>query len=281
MMRDWLQLSRPPSQLYILIPLFFGWFLAGAGSTVSLSQLMLFGFCFHFVTVCVNDLVDVEADTINPHPTCFSGGSRVLVERKLTKKSIYIAVLVMFFLSMWTANAVGHSVVVLAVVGYVLLALYCLKPFQMSYRGYGEWLQALGMGGVLPIIGWSFLKDWRLFHGEWLSVLLPLHYSLACVTTLPDVEGDTVADKNAIAVRLGPKKTVFRLCMVAIAAWCVALWFGFLEGRSCLFLSLCTLFSSVGLLSSTANIKQQLSIGLFISLVLGMHGVWIYFFFVL
>ena len=85
-MRAWLQAARLPSAVNLQLPLLFGQTLAyathGAVSAQLCLLLALYGLAMQLFIVFLNDWADRQADDLNETPTLFSGGSRVLVERR-------------------------------------------------------------------------------------------------------------------------------------------------------------------------------------------------------
>jgi 1,4-dihydroxy-2-naphthoate octaprenyltransferase len=85
----WLQASRLMSQPYILLPLLFGQGLY-LRQTVDWSiKLFIITICFSLLVqlyiVYANDYADEAVDKANTTYNVFSAGSRVLVEKKLTR----------------------------------------------------------------------------------------------------------------------------------------------------------------------------------------------------
>ena len=86
-MRAWLQAARLPSAVNLQLPLLFGQTLAYATYGAVYAQLCLllalYGLAMQLFIVFLNDWADKQADVLNETPTLFSGGSRVLVERRI------------------------------------------------------------------------------------------------------------------------------------------------------------------------------------------------------
>lgn len=182
-------------------------FLAGLGLVTVLSaQLMN-----HYS----NDYFDRVADTLNPTPTHWSGGSRVLPEGRLPAQAALIAAL------SWGGIAIGLALVCVVlspnptlstmILGSsILLAwVYSGPPLYLHRHGWGEvvgaWLVPGGTamtgfilqtGTVQPVIG---------------LVILPLcflQFAMLIAVSLPDVVGDRAAGKRTLAVIFGPHRVV-------------------------------------------------------------------------
>src|SRR5690606_2262008 len=124
-----------------------------------------FGVLDHLVIVFTNDVADRDGDALHEAPTLFSGGSRVLQQGLLEPKQLVrgaiaasAALVVLSGVGVW----LGRPLLPLfAVAALGLLAAYSLPPLRLSYRGQGEILQGLGVGLVLPLLGF-YLQSGRV-----------------------------------------------------------------------------------------------------------------------
>jgi 1,4-dihydroxy-2-naphthoate octaprenyltransferase len=104
--------------------------------------------------------------------------------------------------------------------GAALLWAYSFPPLRLSYRGYGELLQGVGVGVVLPVIG--FYVQAGSFEGfPWLGLwpCFLLGYAGNLLTSLPDYPGDRTANKRTYPVRRGQfdaRRHALELLVVAI-----------------------------------------------------------------
>jgi len=94
--------------------------------------------------------------------------------------------------------------VVFAIIGLVLLHAYSFYPIRLSYRGFGETLQMLGVGVVLPVIAFT-AQGGALSIIPWaiVLVLLPSQLAMAIGTALPDAPSDIKSQKRTSAVLFG------------------------------------------------------------------------------
>lgn len=209
----WLQAARLPSQLYIFWPLLLGQALAVAqGTSLSWSALLLCqgcGLTMQLFIVFANDVADRETDLLNTTATPFSGGSRVLVTgalapEELARAALACAVLCLLLGLTLRGFSGTWAPLLLILTGLGLLWAYSFRPARLSYRGGGELLQMLGVGAVLPLIGYSAQSsglsgmDWTL-----LGPLLPLSLACAMSTALPDAPSDARSAKRTTAVLFG------------------------------------------------------------------------------
>jgi 1,4-dihydroxy-2-naphthoate octaprenyltransferase len=233
--RAWLRASRLPSQSYIALPLLLGQAAAHAAGHPwdweALAIAQIFGLFDQLYIVYANDYADIETDKQNHTWTVFSGGSRALVNGELSPRALARAAWLMAALALacGLALALGRGAWLappLCAAGIALLWMYSYPPVRLSYRGGGELLQMLGVGLVLPCLG--FVAQARALEGfPWalLAALLPLQLACAMTTALPDAPSDRASGKRTAAVWLGPLPT--RALILALAAAALVLsWRG-------------------------------------------------------
>lgn len=225
----WLRAARPLAQANIALPIGLGVAAAvGEGAPLGAAPLMAcvgFSLLDQLMIVFANDYADRETDT---HArTLLSGGSGVLLDGSLRPLSLLRAAFgaglgllalsaAMFPWRPWLLAACLCAI--------ALLQLYSFPPARLSHRGGGEWLQGLGIGLVLPWVGYY------LVSGEArapLAVLLPMVlFGVAgnVTTAMPDLDADRAAGKRSLPVRLGEARArwvgvgYFVLAM-GLAAW--------------------------------------------------------------
>ncbi len=214
MLRAWLQASRLPSQAYLFLPLLLGqvlaWRVTGEWSWLVFLLVHTFGVFDQLYIVYANDVADEDTDRDNATATLYSGGSRVLVEGVLSSAVLLQAAWLMAGLALASTALIGllagHWLPLpLAMLGIALLWAYSFPPLRLSYRGGGELLQTLGLGGVLPLLAFA-AQAGDLVGFPWLlfAVLLPLNLATAIATALPDAPSDARANKRTLVVIHGP-----------------------------------------------------------------------------
>ena len=212
MIRAWVQASRPLAQANIAVPLLFGqalaWNRTGSFDLGWLVLIHVFGVLDQLLIVFANDVADADGDPHNEFPTPFSGGSRVLVEGKLSRTQLAVGASVcataILGVTVFAAANGRPYAPWFAVAAIGLLWAYSFDPFRWSYRGHGEWLQAFGVGAVLPTIAY-YLQVGNLTEFPW-WVLFPsilLGYAGNVLTAIPDTPSDRRAGKRTLAVRFG------------------------------------------------------------------------------
>lgn len=226
--RAWVQAARLPSQMYIFWPLLLGQSLAmGEGfSWEIVLACHFYGLVSQLYIVFANDVADMATDRRNFTFTLFSGGSRLLVDGLLTRRQLGWAAVLCAALSALTGVFLGvrHGAwppLPLILFGLALLWAYSYPPFRLSYRGGGEYLQMVGVGLVLPMIGYSAHAG-TLAGLPWAVMPLMLALSLSCAlaTALPDEPSDRADGKGTHAVRFGiaeSRRFILRLNALALA----------------------------------------------------------------
>ncbi|HJL15407.1 MAG TPA: prenyltransferase [Sandaracinaceae bacterium LLY-WYZ-13_1] len=211
--RAWLRAARPLAHANIAPPLLLGQALAyaaGAGFDPGLAAVAFgFGVLDHLAIVFANDYADREADALNGAPTPLSGGSRVLVDGSIAPARLGAAALVVAGLLLAGSAAAGLLLSrpwlpALAAAALALLQLYSFAPGRASYRGFGEILQGLGVGLVLPLVGW-YVQSGSIARVPWsaFAPLVVLGFVSNILTALPDAPADAAADKASWPVRRG------------------------------------------------------------------------------
>lgn len=211
-LRAWLRAARPLAHGNIAPPIFLGAAMASEGRGLDLTLLLcahLFGALDHLVIVFANDFADEETDRKNANATPFSGGSRVLVRGELHAPDLGRAALVLSaallaFSCLVAVLFARPSLPLFALAALGLLHAYSFAPLRLSYRGGGELLQGLGIGVVLPALGFYIQRGTLEGLSLWaLCGLFLFGVSGNLLTALPDVVSDRASHKHTWSVRFG------------------------------------------------------------------------------
>lgn len=228
--RDWIVAARPLAQANLAAPLLFGQALAfaltGCFEVSALVAVMVFSVLDHLVIVFGNDYADRETDVGGESRTPFSGGSGVLPDARITPRALARAA--MAAAALLLAHSIFLSVrffapaVLLGVAALALLHAYSFSPLRLSYRGHGEWLQGLGVGAVLPLLGFGVQAGsldsfpWPVLLG---TVLLGVAGNIS--TALPDLADDRRAKKTTWPVRRGLTRSAWDCVGITLLALAV------------------------------------------------------------
>ncbi|HEX4338451.1 MAG TPA: prenyltransferase [Polyangiaceae bacterium] len=224
----WVQASRPLAQISIAVPLVYGQALAfaayGTFAWKLFAAVHLFGLMDQLFVVYTNDVADFVSDAHNTTYNRYSGGSRVIAEGKLAPIDLAGAATVSLFgMAAVAAYLVFREhrafMVVIAAIGAHLVWVYSFPPFRLSYRGFGEWLQGIGLGVLLPVAG--FYAQAGTLTGLSPFTLLPgflLGYAGHVVAALADAPSDAASSKRTLAVRRGEPRARRTVIVVVAAA---------------------------------------------------------------
>jgi 1,4-dihydroxy-2-naphthoate polyprenyltransferase len=166
-------------------------------------------FFLEVATIFLNELFDWESDRRNRHAGPFTGGSRVLVDGRLTRWQLGIGTALALVasaalaLGLPTADASSHGL--LAILAVLALG-YTTPPVKLSWRGLGELDVALTHSLLVILFGHGLQGGDLLDPVPW-ALSLPLFFAVLCAITLsgiPDYQADHSAGKQTLAVLLGP-----------------------------------------------------------------------------
>jgi len=201
-------------------------YLTGAFQRTLFLTIHLFGLLVQLYIVYANDYADLQVDLENRTHTIFSGGSRVLVEGLIAPREIGIAILLSAGSTLGVAWALSYTLgrnlaPAFAIISLALLWAYSYPPLQLSYRGGGEILQALGLTVVLPAFSYYVQAgDLGGFPYSVPLILFPINLGVAFSTTLPDYPADLRGGKRTLAVIVRPK-TLKRIIPALNALTCL------------------------------------------------------------
>lgn len=175
--------------------------------------LALSGVAFlHLGANTINDYFDTDnTDTINLYPTPFSGGSRVVVEKLMTKREILALSLICFFLAGISGLILflreRPLVLLLGFLGFFFGWFYSSKPVQFMRKGLGELIIFLAFGPFITL-GTGYAIEGKVSLPYFL-IGLPMGFivtNILWINEFPDYDADSKAGKNNLVVRLGLKR---------------------------------------------------------------------------
>ena len=217
---SWIKLMRLEFYSMPFVVYFLGTFIFYKFNNFFLLKNYLVGYLIILLielgTVMVNEYYDFEGDKLNRNVGRFTGGSRMLVENKISIKEIKISflfvILLFLILSLYLLKITffSNQVLLLLILGFILGISYTTPPLKFSYRGLGEIDVALIHGFYVIICGYVFQKGILDTQIIWI-IALPLFFSsLAGVSLagISDLESDRLVSKKSIAAIIGPKNTL-------------------------------------------------------------------------
>lgn len=212
--------------------------LAVSGSGALATRTFWMGYAVLFfieaATVFTNEVVDYPADSRNTRYGPFNGGSRVIVDDRISHSKLRlaawfasgIAAVLATLLAVYTAAPPGASLTLLAAL-LVLAIGYTAPPLKLSYRTLGELDVGFTHGPAVLVCGWVFLGG--VWHDP-LPWLMGLPVALAILPSItlaniPDREADAATGKRTIAVRFGQRQAiVVAMVATALAAGSALTW---------------------------------------------------------
>lgn len=219
-LKIWLKAIRIPFFTATIIPVTLGSIIAWHDTDNFIwgrFWLAMLGALFiHSGTNLANDYFDhiSGCDALNPNPTPFSGGSRVIQKGLMSPKEILCAALFLFIvgsgIGLYLNYLCGKNVIlVLGIIGVFLGFFYSARPFRIGYGSFGE--LAVGVGfGPLMVLGSYYVQAQSLPFKVFL-ISIPVGILIALVLFInefPDCLSDKAAGKRTQVVALGKKKAV-------------------------------------------------------------------------
>jgi 1,4-dihydroxy-2-naphthoate octaprenyltransferase len=219
----------------------------GLGAAIAASQSPAFGFgifvlgymylfLLELCTILANELFDLPSDRINKNASPFNGGSRVLVEGRLSpgevKKALYAGLLVLAGLGLWLVMACHPPARVWAILlltGGLFMGLgYTVPPLKFCHRGLGELVVGITHSPYVILCGYVFQASSWTEPVLWLSSI-PLFFAVLAAITLsgiPDHRADKAVSKKTLSVLLGqrPATLLAGLFATLAAITGVAMW---------------------------------------------------------
>lgn len=170
-----------------------------------------------------NDLADDTsgADAANMSPTMFSGGSRVIQYRLITRRGMVALCLGLYAVSAASGFVLAASrswwLLVVGAIAVVLSVEYTAPPLRLVHRGLGEPVVAFGFGPIMAVgayVAVTMRWSWEMFY-----VSLPVGILIALVlyiNQIPDQRGDAAIGKRTVIVRW-PRRTVLHAYAAGVA----------------------------------------------------------------
>lgn len=194
-------------------------------------------FLVEVCTIFCNEYYDFGTDRLNENFSIFTGGTRVLVEGKLSfkelKTGIFIVALLITMMSSLLIRIDGDVspslLISFLVLGLFLGIGYTVPPLKFSYRGMGELVVGTTHSFYLVLSGYVFQTGIWQNSLPWL-LSIPLFFAVLAANTLagiPDRVADEAVSKRSISVVFGSRRaTVLAAVCLLVAAFAgTALWY--------------------------------------------------------
>lgn len=209
-----------------------------AGSAALASGAFWIGYaallCIEAATVFVNEVYDYSADRGNPRYGPFNGGSRVIIDGRLSASELRAGAVAAFGVAVAAALTLAVSTDVPAIPALSTLAVlavvaigYTLPPLALCYRTLGEADVAITHGPAVLFSGWLFAGGAPGEIVPWLASVPIALATLPSITlsNVPDRHADAKVGKRTIAARFGRRGAIdFALAATLAAAIAALVW---------------------------------------------------------
>lgn len=237
----WLKIMRLQFYPMSFVAYSLGAAIAGAKGLGFTSNTYLLGYAYLFLlelcAVLSNELWDLPTDRINRNASPFNGGSRVLVEGRLTPEEVraflrrVLCLLVgsgIWLLFVCDASSRTRVIVVLIAGAFMGLG-YTAPPLKFCYRGLGELVVGLTHAPYVTLCGFVFQSGSWADPSPWI-MSAPLFFAVLSAITLagvPDQHADKRAFKKTLSVVFGEQTA----CLLAVVFATLAVVIGTLVWR--------------------------------------------------
>jgi 1,4-dihydroxy-2-naphthoate octaprenyltransferase len=197
-------------------------YLEGTEQLLNLILVLIGVGALHSAGNLINDFIDTpRSDSLNPNPTPFSGGSRVILDNLLTARWVFWAAVTCFtvaaLIGLYLILIGRPYVALIGLLGLIAGLFYSVNPIQFMSRGLGEIIIFFTFG---PLITWGtyYVLTGRL-TGPAFLLGFPLGFLITAIIWInefPDYEADKKAGKRNLVVRLGlaPARWIYILLML-------------------------------------------------------------------
>jgi len=222
----WLRIMRLQFYPMSFLAYTLGAAMAGAkGLEFTLNKYLL-GYAYLFLlelcAVLSNELWDLPTDRINRNASPFNGGSRVLVEGRLTPEQVQTflrqALCLLVGSGIWllfVSDASSRTRVIVLLIAGVFIGLgYTAPPLKFCYRGVGELVVGLTQAPYVILCGFVFQSGSWADPSPWI-MSAPLFFAVLAAITLagvPDQHADKRAFKKTLSVVFGEQTA----CLLAV-----------------------------------------------------------------
>lgn len=228
---SWVQALRLPYFITSIIPILIIFVLAhkltGIYYWSAISLLLPCQICLHAATNLVNDLHDTLSGVDNHNSI---GGSRVVLEGKITLKELRVAAfafyaLSLLFLVIFALKFDRCWVLLLWCFAFFTSYFYVAPPIRYGYRALGEIFVFMSMGPGIIAGGYAAVTN----SFSWPAVFISLPMGLMSVAilffqSLPQIESDGWHGKITLAAKLGKRTSVLITKLTWPVIWCICIF---------------------------------------------------------
>ena len=231
--RLWWYALKPASWPKVFIPALFGQAVGAASAGRVSAGALVFGAVWMLADVSfivlLNDWGDREVDTLKRRMFPQGCSPKTIPDGLLPARALLGAGLgagLVALVLAWSAGLALERPLLgpLAALCLLFFIAYTLPPLRLNYRGGGELLEMVGVGGMLPVLhAYAQCGAW---NPPWLRALLPgllaLSLASALASGLSDEESDRAGGKRTFTTLLG--NTMTRRSIAVLWGLGVVLW---------------------------------------------------------
>lgn len=206
--------GKVPSLTKVILPLFVGFSMAFYSQPDKLNLiiflgLLLYAWFLQLFIIFFNDVADEKADTLQKTQFPNLSSHRVIPDGLFTKNQLFTAgwVMVGLLLILCILLTIFHSLyfaLPILIGSLLLLYFYSFPPVQLNYRGFGELLETLGVGLVLPLTGFYFYSGaLQEFNFAWILPVIITSLASALCSGIKDKPADALSGKKTITILFG------------------------------------------------------------------------------
>jgi 1,4-dihydroxy-2-naphthoate octaprenyltransferase len=158
----------------------------------------------------LNEYFDASTDAENRNRTFFSGGSGVIGEGKLSRRTALIAAATSLTIAasmtviLFQQVSVSPLLVLIMVVSVLGAIMYSVPPIRLVSTGYGELTTSILVANLIP--SFAFVLQFGELHRLVAMSTFPLtaiHLAMMIVFEFPDYATDNKFEKLTLLVRIG------------------------------------------------------------------------------
>lgn len=229
--RIWYLAARPWTLPASLAPIIVGsavaWYEGGFHFLTALMALLT-ALLLQIAANFANDAIDFKRGSDTKErvgPTRITSAGYVSYESVMRATAIALGLAVLT--GLYLVYRGGWPFLLLGVFAMIAAVAYTGGPFPISYLGLGEIFVFLFFG-LIAVTGTAYLQTGEITALSLWSSLIPgaLIVGILIVNNYRDLEGDRVAGKRTVAVRIGPEKTQleYALMLIITAATPLVFW---------------------------------------------------------
>ncbi|MEY6430984.1 prenyltransferase [Thioalkalicoccus limnaeus] len=237
MIRVWWLAARPGSLIKVVLPVAIG-LAVGAAGTGSLEPVLiaaglLFALFAQLMIIFMNDYADADADRLHTRLFPQLIDPRVVPLGLLDRQDLLKAGLLVIGLQITLCLALAAAferplAPVFGVASVFFMWAYSFPPIRLNYRGRGELLETLTIGGGLVWFGFYLYTGDLALPLLAVGPVLLLALASSLISTLKHQPADRVTGKRTLSVLLGGERA--RVIALAATVGSVLLCTGYILG---------------------------------------------------